>query len=79
MNYPQKLSPMAADVKSVLTKRNIEIVDMADIFNGIPSPAGQKDNYPFVIPQDGHFNELGHRLIASALKEKILFIEKLKK
>ncbi len=66
--FPKAVNPMADDVKAVVQKYAIPIIDMAPIFNKVPNVAGRVD-YPWSIERDGHPSVLGHRLMADAIRQ----------
>lgn len=67
-SYPNPLVPLADDLRRTLASQGVRVVDMAPRFNRTLAELGPiGGTYPFVIPGDGHPNDLGHALLAEAI------------
>ncbi len=71
-SYPIPLHGPPEDVRSVIEAAGVSIVDPTPLFNAhLHDAVKDHTTYPFLIPNDGHFNALGHKIVADVL-EKVL-------
>jgi len=70
-SYPRPLTAMPKDIAAIVTKYADDTIDLAGPFNAMLTAGSSQQAYPFTIPNDGHFNEKGHQIIADLIVARL--------